>query len=107
MTDSFGLASIHEDQRREKLEKAYHRGFVVTLSLVSLMAAAMIGYHSKAPAKPMFISSADTVRTCAIDTQIDCVICTFTDSEGRVKHRNAHCPALAPSGMMAWPLARK
>lgn len=104
MTDAFGLA--HADQRREKLERAYHRGFVVTLAMVSVAAIFMIGYHSKVPAKPMFIASGGTVRTCAIDTQIDCVICTFTNSEGRVKHRNAHCPALAPSGLMAFPLAR-
>jgi len=107
MTDSFGLAPVNAEQRREKLERAYHRGFVVTLALLSLLGAGLIGYHSKAPAKPMFIASGAVVRTCQIDHRENCLVCSFTDAEGRVKHKSAHCPALAPSGTMAFPLARK
>ena len=105
--DSFGLAAIDADKRREKLEKAYRVSFKVGMWIVLILAGVVIGVNSKAPAKPMFIASADPVRTCQIDHRENCLVCSFTDSEGRVKHRNAHCPALAPSGLMAFPLARK
>lgn len=92
MTDSFGLAAIHEDQRREKLEKAYHRGFVVTLSLVSLMAAASIGYHSKAPAAYSDYQTVTVKEGRSIDYAENCFVIRFVDEEGRERHKNT--PAL-------------
>lgn len=106
MTDSFGLSALDADKRREKLEKASRVTFKVGMWIVLILAGVVIGVNSKAPAKPMFISSAAVVRTCQIDHRENCLVCSFTDSEGRERHKNTHCPALAPSGLMAFPLVR-
>ena len=90
--------------KQERLERAYSIAFKIGIWLILLSLAFLAGNHSRTPDKPQFVASGNLVRTCAIDHRENCLVCTFTDSEGRERHRNAHCPALAPSGLMAWPL---
>ena len=106
-SDSFGLEAMERERRAAKLERAYSVAFKVGIWLILLSAAFLAGNHSRAPEKPLFVASESLARTCVIDHRENCLICTFTDSEGRERHRNAHCPALAPSGLMAWPLGRE
>lgn len=107
---AFGLAAIQAERRREKMERYSNLAFKVTLSILALTAAAMIGYHSRIPKnEPFFIENPVGALTekRSIDHKENCFVVSFVDERGRERHRNTHCPALAEKGMMGWPLEGK
>lgn len=105
--DSFGLAALEADRRRARIERGWNLVWKIGFWAVMLLVAAVLGANSRLPERSQFVAQGSLTRTCAIDARENCLVCRFTDAQGRERHKSAHCPALAPSGMMAWPLEAK
>ena len=95
--DAFGLAAVHAQRRRERLERRYHKGFVWTLCGLAGIGLWLFTYHAFA---------AKWEQTISLDHHEKCVVITFKEGE-KVRHRNTHCPALTKDGTLGWPLGRE
>lgn len=105
--DTFGLAAAERERREERLDLFYRRAYRVIMIGSLVIAAAWVGYHWRTPEKPYAVASGQLLMTCELDHSEKCSVCTFTDSRGRVRHKNTHCPALEASGLMGWPVGEK
>lgn len=94
------------DIEPSRVERWWNRAWRIGMWIVMLGSAAIIGLNSRAPNAPYAVDAYLT-RACVIDEKENCLVCTFTDSAGRERHKNAHCPALVTGGMLAWPLGAK
>jgi hypothetical protein len=105
--DSFGLASLETERRRARIERLWQTVWKVGFWAVMLLAAAVLGANSKVPNRqPFFIERPVGALTekRSIDYAENCFVVAYTDAQGRERHKNTHCPALLPNGLMAWPL---